>query len=61
MVSLEKDFANAPFPGTWYSVALANNLSGSDQNGSTAEIDVQINARGRLSDMFTGESLVSRI
>src|SRR6266850_404462 len=45
VVSLEKDFANAPFPGTWYSVALANNLSGSDQNGSTAEIDVQINVR----------------
>jgi PA domain/Calx-beta domain/Domain of unknown function (DUF4214) len=45
VVSLEKDFANAPFPGTWYSVALANNLSGSDQNGSSAEIDVQINVR----------------
>jgi hypothetical protein len=39
------DFPNAPFPGTWYSVALANALSGTDQNGSRAEIRATFNSR----------------
>src|SRR5437764_8071966 len=26
------DFPNAPFPGTWYSIAQANSLAGSDLN-----------------------------
>jgi hypothetical protein len=38
------DFPNAPVAGTWYSVALANALSGTDQNGSTAEIHVTVNS-----------------
>jgi hypothetical protein len=37
------DFAGAPIPGTWYSVALANALAGTDLNGSTAEISAQFN------------------
>ncbi len=42
-VNIRKDFANAQFAGTWYSVALANNLSGSDLNGTSAEIVAQFN------------------
>jgi hypothetical protein len=38
------DFPNAPVAGTWYSVALANALSGTDQNGSTAEIRATFNS-----------------
>lgn len=38
------DFPNAPVAGTWYSVALANALSGTDQNGSRAEIHVTVNS-----------------
>lgn len=41
-----------PVAGTWYPVALANALSGSDQNGSTAEIVAQFNS-GR-SDWYFG-------
>ena len=39
------DFPNAPVAGTWYSVALANALSGTDQNGSSAEIHATFNSR----------------
>lgn len=42
-VSMRRDFANAPFSNTWYNVALANAMSGVDLNGSTPEINVQIN------------------
>jgi hypothetical protein len=38
-----RDFPGAPFTGTQYSVALANSLSGIDQNGSTAEINARFN------------------
>jgi hypothetical protein len=41
--SIQHDFSGAPFPGTWYGIALANKLSGTDLNGSTAEIDAQFN------------------
>src|SRR5207244_7933236 len=37
------DFPNAPFPGTWYSIAQANSLAGSDLNGGTQEINAQFN------------------
>ncbi|RME70609.1 MAG: DUF11 domain-containing protein, partial [Chloroflexi bacterium] len=33
-----QNFPGAPFSSTWYPVALANALSNSDRNGSTAEI-----------------------
>ncbi len=36
--TLYRDFSNAPQAGTWYPVALANKLAGSDLNGGTAEI-----------------------
>ena len=37
------DFPNAPFANTWYSAALANELAGTDLNGSAAEINAQFN------------------
>ena len=43
-VGMARDFPNAPFPGTWYSTALANALSGTDVNGGTAEISAQFNS-----------------
>ena len=38
-----KDFTHAPFPNTWYSVALANALDNSDLNGATQEINATFN------------------
>ena len=38
-----RNFSGAPFPNTVYSVALANALSNTDLNGSTAEIIAQFN------------------
>ncbi len=40
---LFRNFLNAPFLNTWYPVALANSLSGTDLNGSTAEINATFN------------------
>jgi len=37
-LSMYRNFAGAPVANTWYVVALANSKSGSDLNGSTAEI-----------------------
>lgn len=34
-----RDFTGAPVANTWYPIALANKLAGSDLNGATAEID----------------------
>ena len=36
--TIERDFPNAPYANTWYPVALANALAGSDQNGADPEI-----------------------
>ena len=41
--SVARDFANAPFTGTWYPVALANTLRGSDLNPSSPEITATFN------------------
>lgn len=41
--SIFSDFPNTNFPGTWYSVSLANKLAGSDLNGATAEIRARFN------------------
>jgi hypothetical protein len=38
------DFPNAPFPGTWYTQALANALSGTDLDPSSPEISAQFNS-----------------
>src|SRR5205809_980063 len=37
------NFANAPFANTWFSIAEANSLAGSDLNGGTQEINAQFN------------------
>src|ERR1044072_2900661 len=42
-LSTFRNFPNAPFPNTLYSVALANALANSDLNGSTPEIVAQFN------------------
>jgi hypothetical protein len=39
-----RDFGSAPVAGTWYPVALANQLEGVDQNGDTAEMTINFNA-----------------
>ena len=38
-----RNFPGAPFANTWYPLALANSLSGSDRNGTTVEIDAEFN------------------
>ena len=38
------DFTNAPLPATFYHVALANKISGTDLNGATAEINATFNS-----------------
>jgi len=40
--TIHSGFSNG-IPGVWYGAALANALSGSDRNGSQAEISVQVN------------------
>jgi hypothetical protein len=39
-----RDFPGAPVPGTWYSAALANALSGRDLNPNQPEITAQFNS-----------------
>ena len=41
--SISRDFPGAPFAGTWYGMAQANALSGSDLNGATQEITARFN------------------
>ncbi len=41
--NLMRDFPNAPYRSTWYSIALANMFAGSDLNGSSPEIQAQFN------------------
>jgi PA domain/Thrombospondin type 3 repeat len=43
-VSVEADFPGALLPGTWYSQALANRLSGVDGSPDTPEIQSQFNS-----------------
>jgi hypothetical protein len=42
---VNRDFAGAPLPGTWYPPSLANVLAGSDINPGTAEILAYFNSR----------------
>lgn len=44
--NLARDFPNAPKPSTWYPVALANQLRGSDGNAATAEITLKMRLTG---------------
>jgi hypothetical protein len=39
-----RNFTGAPVGDTWYAVALANQLSGSDLNGGTAEMRIRFNS-----------------
>jgi len=41
-----RNFTGAPQSNTWYSVALANALSGTDQNGNTAEMHIAYSDNG---------------
>lgn len=38
-ISVSRDFANAPLPGTWYHIALANKLAGVDLNPANDDIN----------------------
>jgi hypothetical protein len=38
-----RNFPGATFSNTWYPLALANTLSGTDRNGTTVEIDAEFN------------------
>src|SRR5260370_13424075 len=51
--SLIGNFPNAPFINTWYSIALANALAGSDQNGPTEEITATFNLNVGTSPSFS--------
>ena len=51
-----RNFPNAPLNNTWYPVATANKLSGSDQNGGTAEIRAQFSSNFADWDFGTGSS-----
>ena len=42
--NLFSDFPNAPFPNTWYHVALANKLAGEDLDPGVADIGIQFNS-----------------
>ncbi|HEX8602105.1 MAG TPA: PA domain-containing protein [Pseudoduganella sp.] len=44
------DFPNAPKPHTWYPAALANKLSGVDQNPTVADIRARFNSRLGLAE-----------
>lgn len=55
--TIHADFANAPFPNTWYSAALANALSGTDLNGTAVgneEINSQYNSDYDSGTCITG-------
>lgn len=55
--TIHADFANAPFPNTWYSAALANALSGTDLNGTgvgNEEINSQYNSNYDSGKCITG-------
>jgi hypothetical protein len=41
--TIHRDFANAPFPGTWYHQALANKLAGVDLSGANNDINTTFN------------------
>jgi uncharacterized repeat protein (TIGR01451 family) len=44
--SFYRNFSGAPQSNTWYSVALANALSGTDRNGDTAEMHIAYSDNG---------------
>jgi CHRD domain/PA domain/Calx-beta domain len=53
-VSIAADFPNAVFPGTWYSISLANKLAVTDLNGGSAEIRARFNVNLGNAGCFEG-------
>jgi hypothetical protein len=51
-----RDFTNAPVPGTWYHIALANALYGSDLDPSTPEIQARFNVNLGQPNCLSGVS-----
>jgi hypothetical protein len=43
-ITVASDFTNAPIANTWYSIALANKLSGSDQSPGVSDISARFNS-----------------
>jgi FlgD Ig-like domain len=43
-INVARDFAGAPLPNTWYSMALANSLAGSDLDPGVPDIDATFNS-----------------
>jgi len=43
-VTIHRDFANVPFPGTWYHQALANKLAGADLSSPQPDISATFNS-----------------
>ena len=43
-ISVLRDFTGAPLPSTWYSIALANAITGVDNDPGTADIQAQFNS-----------------
>src|SRR4249920_1107087 len=48
------DFTGAPFPGTWYSFALANKISGINQHLGSAQIRARFNVNLGQAGCLTG-------
>ena len=53
-LSQQADFANAPQPGVYYPVALANSLAGQDLEPATRDIRVQVNLSVDTDGLFGG-------
>jgi hypothetical protein len=53
-VDVVADFPGAPLPGTWYALALANKLSGQDQEPSRSDIRAQFNSNLGQTGCLTG-------
>ncbi len=54
--TVESDFANAPFPSTWFVTAEANRLAGVDLEPGTADITAQFNSSVGTSTCLSGFS-----
>jgi hypothetical protein len=55
-ITVFRDFAGANFPGTWYSVSLANKLFGADLDPTTPDIRARFNSNLGTAGCLTGVS-----
>ncbi len=53
-VSVQSDFTNAEFPGTWYPAALANQMAERDLATGSSEIKARFNSKLGQTGCFTG-------